>query len=285
MQCQVASESNKCWHARLDLEILKGRQGTELGRRSHQGPLRIQRPFFPEGLETIHLYLLHPPGGIVGGDNLEINIEMAPEAKAVITTPAAQKLYRSAGETCRLETEINLGSGAQLDWLPAETIVFDGAKVGAVQRVNLAKGAKFVGWEMGCFGRPASGIEFAHGRVAFHFEIYRESIPLLVERANIAGGSSVLRAPWGYAGLAAFGTLYCVCTGDEQLEALTTQFQNHCRIAAGVRAAATRLDEVVALRVHAANLEAVRAFLLQAWHIARPIVMGRSAHEPRIWAT
>jgi urease accessory protein len=285
VQCQIATESSKHWKARLDLEILKGRLGTQLGRRSHRGPLRIQRPFYPEGPETIHVYLLHPPGGIVGGDSLEIGIDVGVEAKAVITTPAAQKLYRSASEECRLKTEINLGSRAQLEWLPTETITFDGAKVVSSQRVNLASGAQFIGWEMGCFGRPASGIEFEHGRVTFHFEIYRESSPLLVERTNIAGGSATLRDPWGYAGLAAFGSLYCVCDNDAQLENLACQFNNHCQSCPDTRAAATRLEELVVLRVHAASLQTVRAFLIRAWHIARPIMLGRSAHEPRIWAT
>ena len=83
------------WVARLALRFEQRAGRTVLAHRSHEGPLAVQKPFYPEG-DVCHVYLLHPPGGVVGGDRLTIEIEVASDAHAVITTPAAGKFYRSA---------------------------------------------------------------------------------------------------------------------------------------------------------------------------------------------
>ena len=233
----------------------------------------------------MHVYLLHPPGGVVGGDTLDINIDCEANAKALITTPAAQKLYRSAGAQCRLKTVISLSPGAQLDWLPAETIIFDGAIVESALRVNLASDAQFIGWEMACFGRPASAIAYNHGHYSVRVELYRQSLPILIERSGVTGGSKLLQEPWGFAGYPAFGALYCVFADSAKLEKLTQELREQIPLTPTARIAATLLDEIVVLRVHATCLQHVRSTLITAWHIARPIILGRLAHAPRIWST
>ncbi len=251
----------------------------------HHGPLRIQRPFYPEGRQILHLYLLHPPGGVVGGDQLEIVVELGARSHAVMTTPAAQKLYRSAGAISRINTQLTVRSLARLEWLPTETIIYDGAKVQTRQRIDLAPDARFIGWDMACFGRPASDIAFNRGRVEFGLELYRGTVPLIIENLDVVGGSQVLSAPWGFAGCTAFGSLYCVTSDSTQLEQACQEINRHCGADTRIRGGMTQLDGCAVLRVQAAHLHDVRAALVRAWRIARPMTLGHIAHEPRIWTT
>ena len=285
VQVRSSSETSANWSARLELEILARSDHTYLGRRVHHGPLRIQRPFYPEGHGILHLYLLHPPGGVVGGDHLEIDVDLGAAAHAVITTPAAQKLYRSSGATSLIDTRLLVRSKAALEWLPTETIIFDGAKARTRQRVDVAPDASFIGWEMACFGRPASGITFTRGRVEFGLELRSGGAPILIENLDVAGGSPSLSAPWGFAGCAAFGSLYCVTANDAQLNEACLQINNQCALDSQVRGAMTQLNNCAVLKVQAPRLADIRSALVRAWRIARPLILGQAALDPRIWAT
>ena len=145
------------WLARLDLDFQVHGGRTVLARRRHEGPLRTLRSFHPEGAPC-HSYLIHPPGGIVGGDRLEIDIRVGDGAHALITTPAANKFYRSAGATARQVQELRVEAGATLEWLPQEQSLFNAARVDSLTRVALGDSARFLGWEITALGRPASGI-------------------------------------------------------------------------------------------------------------------------------
>ena len=115
----------------------------------------MQRPFFPEGREVCHVYLLHPPGGIVGGDRLQVEARVGAGAHALLTTPAATKVYRSAGPAAAQEAELVVARDGVLEWLPQETIVYDGADVALATRARLERGARFLGLDLLCFGLPA----------------------------------------------------------------------------------------------------------------------------------
>ncbi|MFZ5896598.1 MAG: urease accessory protein UreD [Myxococcota bacterium] len=282
---QPSSTTSAAWYARLDLEVLAERGRSRLGARSHVGPLRVQRPFYPEGDSPLHLYLLHPPGGLVGGDQLEIALRLLHGAHALVTTPAAQKLYRSAGAECSQRVEIEVGAEACLEWLPAETIVFDGARAAQRTRVRLAPDAACVAWDIGCFGRPASGLAFARGHLRQGFELWRGAEPLLVERCEIAGGSALLEEAFGYAGYSVYGNLYAAPANGSIASMLVARLRSELRADERVRFAATALGSVVVVRALGTGAEHVRKLLVSSWQLLRRDVVGREPHLPRIWAT
>src|SRR5690606_15009169 len=155
---------------------------------SHHGPLRVQRPFYQEGESVCQSIVIHPPGGIVAGDCLAIAATAARGAHALLTTPGATKWYRSTGPEASQGVKLCVEPEAVLEWMPLESIVFDGARVDQRLRVDLAQGARYVGWEITCFGRTASGERFAHGRLRQRTEVYQGTRPVFVEYADIEGG-------------------------------------------------------------------------------------------------
>jgi urease accessory protein len=264
----------------LRLEAAGGR--TVLVRRHQRGPLQVQRPFYPEADGTCHIYLLHPPGGLVGGDRLSVEVHLAPASTALVTTPAANKLYRSAGaQACQAQL-FKVEKGAALEWLPQETIVFDGARAKVSTRVELASQSTFLGWEILCLGRPACGERFAHGELRTETELFRDGRPLWLERLRIEGSAPVLDAAWGFAGWPVSGTLLCTGVGERVVAAV----RDAVRVdAAGETFAATCLDGLLVCRYLGAHAERARQRLEAAWQVLRPAVLGRQAEAPRIWRT
>jgi len=273
------------WCAELEVEIVNTPFGTRLGQRRHLGPLRIQRPFFPEGPELLHLYLLHPPGGVVGGDHLNTRIDTRPDAHALLTTPAAQKIYRSLGSTSLVQTVLHAEARATLEWLPSETIVYDGAVAQSELRVFLDPDASFIGWEVICLGRPASDSPFAAGNITFFTEVTIGNRLELSERFVMDGGSEVLSAPWGLAGNVCMGTLICASKDTDALERLGVSIRDSLGSSSQACTGVTHLGPLSVLRVQGASAQSVNKVLVQAWRIARPLMLGQTAHAPRIWST
>ena len=154
------------WEAHLELEFRREAARTVLSTRRHTGPLRVQKALYPEGADVCQAIVVHPPGGIVGGDSLAIDVDVGTGAHAQLTTPGATKWYRSAGSVARAETALRVAAGAVLEWLPQEAMLFDGARASIALRVDLAPGARFIGWDVICLGRTASGERFDVGRAA-----------------------------------------------------------------------------------------------------------------------
>ncbi|MEQ8802550.1 MAG: urease accessory protein UreD, partial [Haliea sp.] len=175
------------WPANLALDLERTARGTRLVGRRHSGPLYVQRPFYPEGPELAHLYLLHPPGGLVSGDALSFDIALGANAGALLTTPGAARIYRAreAATGQHQSVRLSLAAGSSAEWLPMETIVFPGAEARLDTRVDLAADSRFIGWEICCTGLPASGERFARGQLRQSFRLYREGRALLVETLNL----------------------------------------------------------------------------------------------------
>ncbi|STW72008.1 urease accessory protein UreD [Klebsiella michiganensis] len=135
MHGTVLPQNKKGWQASLDLQFQFLGGKTTLASRRHVGPLTVQRPFYPEE-ETCHLYLLHPPGGIVGGDELTISATMDPGCHTLITMPGASKFYRSSGAQARLQQTLTLAENSTLEWLPQDAIFFPGANAALSNRLS-----------------------------------------------------------------------------------------------------------------------------------------------------
>ena len=270
------------WHATLALGFARRDGATILERRSHAGPLRVQKPLFPDGAAVCHAIVLHPPGGIAGGDVLELEVRGTPGAHALLTTPGAGKWYRAGGRRASLRVTIDVSADAIVEWLPQPTIFFDGVDADLLTQIRLAPGGLYIGWETLCFGRTASGERFSRGRIASCTSIEREGRLLWRERAIVDGGSAWLGARAGLAGKPVGATL--VAAG----RAIRRDVVDACRdaaVPAGVDAGITALPDVLLARCLAADSERATMWLLAVWSALRPPIAGRVAAPPRIWNT
>jgi urease accessory protein len=273
------------WDAALELGFVAEAGATRLARRAHRGPLYVQRTFRPEGPEVCHTVLLHPPGGLVGGDTLAVDVEVAAGAAALVTTPAAGKAYRTRGLPVRQRCALTVGAGASLEWLPHETIVYDGAIATLETAVDLAPGARFIGADAVCFGLPAGGAPFSRGSCRQLFEVRRGGRPLFVERGRFDGGGAALARRWGLGGATVLALLVAAPAPDEAAAADVRARAG--AVDGGDAAAVTVLGDGEALvcRYLGASAERARAFVHDVWRRLRPALLGRPAVAPRIWAT
>ena len=269
------------WRASLALALRCRAARTTLAHVRHCGPLRVQRPFYPEGDEVAHVYLLHPPGGVVAGDRLEINIDIGTQAHALFTTPGATKFYRSPGDLAVVEQSIRVTQRGIVEWLPAETIFFSGANVQSRTRIDLEPDAVFMGWDIQCFGRPEALEAFDAGNVVTRFEIWRKAQPLLLECARVIGKSAFLEQAWGLGKKPVSATFWC--TFEDA--AAVAQLRDFCDLGDTSLFSATQLPGVIVCRFLGHRAEDAKRAFSRAWELLRPRVLNRPACLPRIWAT
>jgi urease accessory protein len=266
------------WLARLELELAYQDGASVVVRNRHQGPLRVQKPLYPEGRQTVHAILVHPPGGIRAGDRLEVDVRVRPAAHAFLTSPGAAKWYRGDDGPARQSVQLSAGDGAALEWMPQETIYFDGARAHQRHTVHLGAGARYIGCEVMCFGRQASGERFERGQVRMHSEIWRGSQLMWYEQARLDAGSESLTGLFGLDGGTVCATLIAVGP------ALPAALQEQIR-ALDPLLAASQLKSVFIARLLCSDSEHARRVMTLAWQLLRPHLLGRPALHPRIWAT
>jgi urease accessory protein len=259
------------WRAHLSLGFTKREAKTVLSERFQNGPLVVQKPLYPEGEEVCHAIVVHPPGGIVGGD--ELSLQVKAEGHALLTTPGAAKWYRSAGSWARQKLELDVRG--TLEWLPRETIVYDGALAELESEVRVAPGARYIGWEFVCLGRTGSGERFGKGAIRIDARIMQGGKLLRLERGEIEGGGTLMRSPVGLAGRSVFGTL--VAAAPAFNAALVSACREH--------AAVTVLPGLLLARYLGDSTEEAFERFTRVWSLLRPAVVGRTAALPRIWRT
>ena len=268
------------WTGHLQLQFERVGVRTVIARRRHSGPLLVQRAFHePDG--GCQVYLIHPPGGVVAGDQLALELELQAGSQTLITTPAATKLYASSGARAQLSQHFALAEDAILEFLPQETILYDGARAQSTTRVTLAPRSQFVGWEVLSLGRDEQG--FSHGAFVQHWQIERAGRLLWSERSLLEGGSPLLKASWGLGGRRVLATLVGTGAADLALDPLREGAQqlgpaDDCF-------SVTRLGEVLVCRYLGYSSEAAKRFFCMAWAALRQAVSARKAVPPRIWAT
>jgi urease accessory protein len=275
----ASAEPASGWQAELELGFACRGGRTALAHRRHLGPLRVQRPFYPEG-GVCHVYVVHPPGGVVGGDRLALRFEAGEGAQVLLTTPAAGKFYRSGGRPQLQDVDIGL-RGAALEWLPQETIYYPGATARQRLQVRLDAASRFIGWDIGCLGLPARGEAFA-GSVAQGFEVWLEARPLLLDQLRLDDGAGTLHATWGLASFPVLGTFAAYPAVPADLEAALA--------AAGIgeedgRCGLSLVDGLLVGRCLARHGDRAKRLFETLWRELRPRLLGRPAHAPRIWAT
>ncbi|BBP00720.1 urease accessory protein UreD 2 [Sulfuriferula nivalis] len=275
---------NTGWDALLSLGYVHESGKTTLLHRQHHGPLRVQKALYPEGSAVCHSIVLHPPGGIAGGDTLEIRVVLEHGSQALLTSPGAGKWYRSSGSYASQQLRFTVAENAVLEWLPQETILFDGALARMNMEVELAQGAVFMGWEIVCLGRAASGEKFNHGHLNQRVRIKFAGKPIWQEFGNLQGGDALMNSPAGLAGCTVTATL--VLAG----KAIPADLLNQCREVAvdgmaGEHCGITVLPDVLIVRYLGNKSEAAKRYFTALWTILRPYAAGRQAVIPRIWQT
>lgn len=281
------------WSARLKLRFeattLAGASRTVLRERSHFGPLRVLKPLYPEGDAVCHAVLVHPPGGIVEGDSLSVEVTVDAGASAVITTPGAQKWYRSSGRTAAADTHLTAADGASLEWLPQEAMVYDGARAQQRFTIALAPTARFFGWEMLCLGRTTRGERFASGEFRQGIRLVRTGgdAPLWRESMHLVGNDPLLTSPLGLRGLPVMATAWIALGGVADgggSDAVLAMVRD--ALAGEPLAAASAPDEgLIVVKAVGDAPEAVRNLLIAVWKSIRLQVFAREPQLPRIWST
>jgi urease accessory protein len=271
--------------ATLSLGFERDGDTTRLTQRDHFGPLRVQKPLYPEDPAVCHAILVHPPGGVVGGDELRIGARAGDHAHALLSTPGAAKWYRANGQVSRQSLQLEAGEQAAIEWLPQETILFNGADVVFDSTVSLQSDARYLGCEILCFGRTASGERFDQGRVRQRLTIRKNGKLLWLEQGSLQGGSTQMHSPLGLAGHTVCASLIAV--GPPQPAALLQAIREQAMaITGGVgKFGATQMKSVMVVRYLGDASEVARQVMLQAWQQLRPALLGQPAIVPRIWNT
>ncbi len=242
----------------------------------------VQRPFYPESDGTCHSYILHPPGGVAGGDSLGLRIHVGQDASGLLTSPGATKFYRSPHHASSQRIEISVEHGGTCEFLPMENIVFDGAQAQTETEVKLSGDATFVGWDITSLGRPAAQERFTKGSFTQRTTIMRNGHPIWFERAAFDGGADMLRASFGLNDQPIFGTmLYAGPLPDDAVETIRRLLEP----AEFGQVSISQLRDVVVCRYAGPKVRAAREFFLRSWDLLRRLGKGKSACHPRIWTT
>lgn len=267
------------WRATLSLGFADDRGTTRLMERSHFGPLRVQKPLYPEHPSVCHAIVVHPPGGVVGGDQLAITANVGAGAHAFLTTPGAAKWYRANGHVSRQDLTLQVGAGAALEWLPQETIFFNGADVRIDTDVAMEADASFITADILCFGRTASGERFDRGRIAQRMQVRRGGRLVWFEQGALTGGAADMTGPLGLNGHTVCATLLAVGrpAGAACLQALREE--------ASPQFGVTQMKSVLVARYIGDSSQEARRLMHRAWRLLRPALLDRDAVTPRIWNT
>ena len=273
------------WHASLQLDYTL--EGTRtVARHAHNGPLRILQSLYPEGDAVCHNVLVHPPGGLVGGDTLDISATVGPGAHGLVTTPGATRFYRSTGERALQRTHLTLAEGARLEWLPLEALCYNACNAENHLTLNLAPGAECMGWDVTALGLPHAGQPFDTGRFVQHIE----APGLWLERGVIdAADHRLLESPLGLAGHRCMASLFFVvgtpldrARRDTALDAARAVMDAHAlKASAG---ATSPNGQVLVVRALAPQVEPAMQLLQQVRAAWRAALWQLGAEPPRIWS-
>lgn len=268
------------WAAALELAYALRDGQTVPVRRWHEGPLRVQKHFYPEGPAVCQQIIVHPPGGIAGGDRLRIDLEVGPGAQVQLTSPGAAKWYHGYGRSAEQALTARVADAALLEWLPQETILFNGAQPRLTNRFELQGNARLMLCDVVCLGRNAGNQPFQEGVWQQHSQITRDGRLLWHEQIRCSAEDGWLQHALGMGGFSVVGNLLWVgpALDTEQLEA--------CRaVTAAGQFGVTQLADIGMARIVCAEAEAAHAWLRAIWALVRPHVAGRAAVPPRIWQT
>lgn len=277
------------WQASLQLKLGMDGQGcTRLVHNRHRGPLRVQRVLYPEGADLAHVLMLHPPGGIAGGDQLDLSVVVDTGASALLTTPGASKWYHGERAGARQSVHLKVAADACLEWLPQEAILFDGADASQEMHIDLDPSATMFGWDIVQLGRVAAAEQWLRGRWRQRLLLRRDGRERWREVADLAADDPLRDSPLGLAGHPVMATAWAAAPKLPEQQAELVEALRVCAAQVSLPCGISWLPaptELLLIRALGPTGELVRALLETLWNVLRPLVIGRNAHRPRIWDT
>lgn len=264
---------------------------TVLKTRRHTGPYTVQRPFYPEG-NTCHAILLHPPGGLVEGDVLNLRVDCEENTHSVIVTPSAGKVYECSEHAAAQRQILNVADGGKLEWFPQEMILYDRSISELETAIYLEGNAQFAGWEMVCFGRPIAEDHFNQGQLRQCLSIYRDKRPVIIERTDIDASMDLMNSHYGLAGFKGMASFFMTGANKQHLEMAREEVdrlvndsqlsdQQSKELSIGI----TLIEDVLVARVLMNQSRHAKSALTAIWSKLRFAVLDKAPSEPRIWAT
>ncbi len=273
------------WHAQLRIDYTL-ESGKTLARHTHTGPLRVLQSLYPEGDVICHNVLVHPPGGLVGGDTLDIDVHVQSGAHGLITTPGATRFYRSESEPALQNTHLTVDADARLEWLPLESLCYSACQAENRLTIHLAPGAEMMGWDVTALGLPHANQPFVQGCLQQHIEVPG----VWLERGAInASDDQLLNGPAGLAGQRCMASLFFLAgaplTRERRERALDSAreliAQHTLAPMAGVTSPA---PQVLVVRVLAPVVEPAMDLLRTLRNTWRAALWNTAPSQPRIWA-
>jgi urease accessory protein len=253
-----------------------------------QAPLKVQKALYPEGAGICHSTLVHTAGGMVGGDSLDISLELGLDCRTLLTTAAANKVYGSQPASnqgpplaVNQSVQLTLGANSCLEWFPQETIAFNQAHFHQEIRVDLAPGAIWCGWDIMRFGRSARGERFEQGEVRSRLSVWQNHQPLWIDPQRLVGGSAALDSLNGLADYPVVGTFALVGKSPEldQLDPLRALWNPELPGDIGV----TRLQQGILCRYRGPSSQTARKWFVAVWQTLRPWYLHTAVTVPRVW--
>jgi urease accessory protein len=272
------------WLAQLQIDYTHHASRTT-AKFSHSGPLRVLQSLYPEGDAVCHNVLVHPPSALVGGDTLDITLNVGEGAHALLTTPGATRFYRSEQGLATQQVKAHVADGARLEWLPLETIAYNGCQGLNHAVFDLAPTAEMMAWDITALGLPNANLPFEHGQLQQHMEVSG----VWLERGLIdAQDARLMDGPLGLAKHRCMATLVFAAgsaIAPKRVEAAldaarTAQEASPLRLHAGV----TRPHpQIIVLRVLAPVVEPAMLLLRPVWAAWRQVLWGLPGNVPRLW--
>jgi urease accessory protein len=254
---------------------------TRVVERRHEGPLRVQKSLYPEGPEVCHHIIVHPPAGLVGGDRVAISLDLEKNARVFVSTPGAQKWYRSPGPWASQTVTLQLGEKASLEWFPQEAILYNQSLGSSLTEVVLARDAVFMGWDIVCLGRVESGEHFLEGSYCPQTRVIRDNTLIWFEKGRMHGGTHWFKSPVGLNGMAVMGTF--IASGSGLSDTMGKDVQE--RFGERLNMCVTRVPGVLVARYLGHDAWEAKRLFSEVWRMIRPVMLDRPAISPRIWAT
>jgi urease accessory protein len=256
--------------------------------RHHVGPLRLLKGFRhagpADGADSWEQIVIHPPGGIAAGDSLHLDIGAGPGSHLLLTSPGAAKWYRGRdGATADQILSLHAAAGAHLEWLPMETIVYDGARAVIENNLRVAAGASLVAAELTCLGRPAGNRPFVSGCLSQTTRLTIAGRLAYTERLRLEGADRSWRGMAGLGPANGYGSMLLVPPAPEAVPELLRDVREAIDGTPG-ESAATALPGLVVVRWRGERAEHGWTALRAAWAAARPRINGRAPVPPRIWS-
>ena len=273
-------EESRCWRGTLDVHFANIREKTFPTKSHTTSPLRIQRPFYPAAAPgNCQSVIVHTAGGMVGGDRLDMAITAAANTQVLLTTAAAHKIYRSQGDWAQQAIQLSVKSGAYVEWLPQELILFNGGRFQQTISVELEPGGVWLGWDVTRFGRSARGETLETGEWRSQTEVWQQGSPLWIDRQRLTGGSEVLNTYHGLAGCPVIGTFLILGLS------VSAQHLSHLRTLLDARGefGITQLEQGLVARYRGSSSQMARQVFIYIWQYLRTELLEQNAYIPRVW--